>query len=854
MNIRVVTGVVFCLLSLVASYTYSQLLEISFKQEILAYCDTKPLFDLKVKINNSPSLVSSLFQLSEQERFGWQIQSTGLLMDDSPSLIGDSPSLDVDTFLLNLKSVKEVFEYLARVLKGHPIPTSPAGILIESESTSAKRVHGETFGLDAITPFQGQLLGCNLPPNIQDDTIKINLHLPEGRLFHVPHALAVLPPLDIYSNTGSDILHEVMHAFGLSLTLSARQVYRGKYLNDYFYTYSFPNLEKECVFFEIAMELLGENPSSFVTDEFRRWKDDRRAMKRSFDYRVDSATYPSLFAEFQEIHKRKNNNRYIEVVIGSSSGELYIRSRCGAPTKFCSYLVDSFGNKYRPGMKIERARQLSEVRKDVFTIFGGPEAPVYFQGPHVMEALGRGTIFSKDCDGIIYPPGRLPPFEYKYSSNPNRILGLPILAFEYGDADFSHIDLTNFLMSHDLFRNYGILTEVELAVLQDLGYKIDRRNFYGFSIYGDRGRYSLYREHSFYGRVSSNQPVPYRYEVGTPNNTPLTVGLHVYGSGNRIQMCSEFEILQSGRGSVGARIDGLQNYLIIGPGARILCLGENGTGLMVCCGKGHYIEHIGTIVANGGIGARFDFGGSITTLDSDIDMHSFYKDGDEYEESVRGPLVKSFDILGRLEGEQAIFISSSAYVERVEIKNGAEIKGDIVSEWNPRALFARVQNEDTLNFNPDTLHTKICFRGNGCFRGNIKDKGDTLEVGLLGGSILNWDSTGDVAEMTELAKFEMRRGSILCLSESSQFRIAAKKLLFEQGTTILVPAKKHFKFDIEIPEDKNTNVVDDIIRKVKFSVYGSDEVFVPGLEVEEPNELHPQSTILKFFKPLIDVE
>lgn len=320
-------------------------------------------------------------------------------------------------------------------------------------------------------------------------------------------------------------------------------------------------------------------------------------------------------------------------------------------------LRDDQGRAAIPGQKIMCAACDTPYDPNAFDLRADKG---YFTGDHVQEAL-NGAM-----------PG-IPVSILKLHDAP-----------QYGvDPDYmSHTELRNSLMSHQTYRNYVSLMEAEMAALQDVGLTIDRRNFFGYSVYGND--VTLNNTNGYFARNENGTAyLPGQYNMATQG-----LGLHIYGERNTITQTAD--LLTAGPGGVGVRVDGSENTLIIPEATRIYAQGWYGRGLQFSYGRHHNIVQQGEVRADGpdGVGALFDFGQN--AMGSDDEYHgSWLVEANGQQRPVptilQGALISNYDLSGTLSGNKAaIHIADNAWVQNINILQGAQITGDITSDYNRR--------------------------------------------------------------------------------------------------------------------------------------------------------------------------
>lgn len=278
----------------------------------------------------------------------------------------------------------------------------------------------------------------------------------------------------------------------------------------------------------------------------------------------------------------------------------------------------------------------------------------------------------------------------------SELFGVPIRFSLYGQPQFA---LRNTLLSYGDFKNYGFFTEIELNLLKDLGYKLEPKDFYGTSIY------SFGSDEQPITRLVSSDFAYYdekeqKYVLSNYSSTPGAVGVHIYGSKNKI--IHGANILASGFGAIGVRIDGSENSYLQSPITRIITKGENATGIAFTYGRDNQAVLSGytSALAQDGIAVKVDMGSNVY---SDIleNRGSYIRNRSlDYYQGVRdkasaqavpllndlnGPQVSELTIDGVLEGNKAaIWIDNNSFVKQINLTSSAFIRGNIISNWSPK--------------------------------------------------------------------------------------------------------------------------------------------------------------------------
>ena len=182
--------------------------------------------------------------------------------------------------------------------------------------------------------------------------------------------------------------------------------------------------------------------------------------------------------------------------------------------------------------------------------FAHPETYfLYFTGDHVAEVLDGAILLGKA--NVI-----------------------PIQGFELGEFDGNHCMIDS-MMGHRTWMTYSMPIEADLAMLQDIGYNIDRKAYFGYSLYDSNRTETVTTGYS----ARNDEGTAY---TGEYSNISYGVGLHIYGSDNTVT--KKGNILTKGDAATGILVSGVRNTVTVDEGTEIHADGDYGVGVQAAYG------------------------------------------------------------------------------------------------------------------------------------------------------------------------------------------------------------------------------------------------------------------------------
>ena len=261
------------------------------------------------------------------------------------------------------------------------------------------------------------------------------------------------------------------------------------------------------------------------------------------------------------------------------------------------------------------------------------------------------------------------------------------------------------------------------------------------------------------------------------------VGLQVCGGRNAVNQSGNISL--SGMGAIGIRVDGFDNRITIPQGTNIE---SNSRGILIAYGRNNNLNVAGQILASANA-VEFNFGSNslgvageyrgsyirylrgvdtegniISAVNLPLEMAS-----GEYNftaNELGGALVDTFNLSGKIAGSRAIYIGQNAFVKNININKGAQISGNIVSDWKhfsatdgePIRIQYGGQTIDAARYIPD-LVTNLNFNTNLAYDGRISGS-DNIKMHVNAGT-LNFSGTADVVSVDVMSGAKLYGGTFI---------------------------------------------------------------------------------------------
>ena len=222
-------------------------------------------------------------------------------------------------------------------------------------------------------------------------------------------------------------------------------------------------------------------------------------------------------------------------------------------------------------------------------------------------------------------------------------------------------------------------------------------------------------------------------ESTSKSDEPRGTGLHVSDAKNTVTQSNSISL--SGESAVGIRVDGSENKVVVPSGTNINSTGAGGKGILVSYGRDHDINVAGNINAAGNA-VEFNF--------ESEGKYSYAAD------ELNGALANNFNLSGKISGgERAIYIGKNAFVKNININSGAQIEGNIVSDWkhfsdDTTKIQYNGEIRNATDYVPD-LVTNLNINADFSYGGNITGA-DNIKINVRNGT-LKFTGTANVVNV-----------------------------------------------------------------------------------------------------------
>lgn len=406
-------------------------------------------------------------------------------------------------------------------------------------------------------------------------------------------------------------------------------------------------------------------------------------------------------------------------------------------------------------------------------------------GCSLQEQYNCGLYFvGEEVSAVLDDPGADSAFYIA-----DGLYGIPLQLAASGEVS---LRLRSALLSNSAFINYGVPTELELALLQDLGLSLDRRNFYGRSIYR-HGSAAARGQITAAFNFSRHESEGDAYVRGAAAQM-LAVGLHVYGSYNDVAY--QGNINTHGEGAVGVRVDGSAVNFSLPYQSTIRSGGAGGTGLLFAGGSGSRALLSGRISAMGPDGTAV-----LIAPGSSITADPFPAAGGGTG-SAAEPMLQRLDISGTLQGrEYALRVAPGGQVREINLLGHARLTGDLEVGALPGQEAAVLQlcadqealarESGAINQGDPKAHVRI----EGAVRGDnlqvVQPGGSSELSGALKASRLSLQQAVmrlnlPAGQIGETGQLSLGRGSVLDLGNDRSDVLKADQVWLGAGSTIRV--------------------------------------------------------------------